>query len=122
MQFSNQPCIKVNTESSHNNIFQSVLITCNHLYRYNDNFSIILGLSKGTAISWLLKSTSATAFAVRSNRERLPGDAPVPPDLMNLFKENGGKKEWENFQMQVVSWKSFKTTVQTVLRTIMGYH
>ncbi len=84
------------------------------VYHYNDNFPIILGLSKGRAISWLLKTTSATSFTMRSNRERLPGDAPLPPDLMNIYsKEMVGKKsgrilfEWFHSRLDInfgVEW------------------
>ena len=74
-------------------LVQSGRTTCNHLYRYNYNFPINLGLSKSAAISWLLKTTSATAFTMRSTRQGLPGDAPLPPDLMNIYsKKMAGKK------------------------------
>ena len=43
---------------------QSRLSTCICLYSCNDNYSINLGLSKGGATSWLLKSTSATTLTM----------------------------------------------------------
>ena len=76
---------------------QSRLSTCNCLYRCNDNLPINPGLLKGGAKSWLLKSTSATAFTMWNDRERSPGDAPLPPDLMNVYLEKmAGKKSGEN--------------------------
>ena len=76
-----------------NHLLQSRLSTCNCLYRCNDNYLINLGLSKGGVISWLLKSTSATYFTIWNSRERSPGDAPLPPDLVNVYSEKmAGKK------------------------------
>ncbi len=71
---------------------------CICLYSCNDNFSINLGLSKGGATSWLLKSTSATTLTMWNNRERSPGDASLPPDLMNIYSEKmAGKKSGKNW-------------------------
>ncbi len=64
---------------------QSWLNTCNCLYSCKDNFSINLGLSKGSATSWLLISTSATTFTMGNTRERLPVGASLPPGLMNIY-------------------------------------
>ncbi len=75
---------------------QSWLTTYNCLSTFNDNFSINLGLSKGGETSWIIKSTSAAAFTMRNNRERLLGNAPLPPALMNIYSEKvAGKKQLE---------------------------
>ncbi len=74
-------------------LIQIDITTCNPLSHYNETFPFILALSKHMAISWTLKNTSATTFTLRSNRERLPGDAPLPPGLMNIYsKKMAGKK------------------------------
>ncbi len=79
-------------------VLQSRLSTCICLYSCNDNFPTNLGLSKGDATSWLLKSTSATTFTMWNNRERSPGDAPLPPNLMNIYSEKMvGKKSGKNW-------------------------
>ncbi len=48
-------------------------------------------------ISWTLKNTSANTFTMRSNRERLPGDAPLPPGLINIYSKKMMGKRQENF-------------------------
>ena len=69
------------------------ITTCNPLSHYNKTFPINLGLSNHVTISWTLKSTSATTFTIRNSRERLPGDASLPPSLMNIYsKKMAGKK------------------------------
>ena len=54
-----------------------------------------LNLSKGSASSLLLESTSATAFTIRNKRERLPGDASLP--LMNIYSEKVAGKSRNNW-------------------------
>ncbi len=68
-------------------LFQSGLSTCNCLYRCNDNFPINLGLFKGGATSWRLKTHHF--YNVRS-----PGDACTLATGSHecLFRKNGGKK------------------------------
>ena len=57
---------------------------------------IFLSLSKDSVISWCLKSTTANTFTMRNNRGKLPGYAPVPPYLMNIYSEKVvGKKSGE---------------------------
>ena len=52
------------------------------------------------------KKDQCYLFTMRCNRERLPGDAPLPPNLMNIYsKKMAGKKEWENFA-SIVSLKT----------------
>ena len=60
--------------------------------------SMIINISKGGATSWLLKSTSTTTFTMWNNRERSPGVAPLPPDLMNIYSEKKWReKSWKNW-------------------------
>ncbi len=73
------------------------LITYDYPYPYNNIFPFNLGLFKDSAISWLVKSTSAISFTIRSNRERLPCYAPLPPDLMNIFSKKMEGKKCKNF-------------------------
>ncbi len=84
--------------SSTSPYIQSRLSTCICPYSCNDNFPTNLGLSKGGATSWFLKSTSATTLTMWNNRERSPGDAPLPPDLMNIYSEKmAGRKSGKNW-------------------------
>ncbi len=83
------------------------------LNSFNDNFSINFGLSKVCGTSWLLKSTSACsaiAFTMRNNRERLPGDAPLPPALMNIYSEKmAGEKSGKNWLQYSHPGLTYKT-------------
>ncbi len=75
---------------------QIEMTTCNPLSHSNETFPTNLGLSNHMAISWTLKSTTATSFTIRNNWESLPGDSPLLPFLMNINSEKmagkiGGK-------------------------------
>ncbi len=107
---------------------------------FNDNFAINLVLSKGRATSWLPKSTSATAFTMRNNREKLQGDAPLPPALMNIYSEkmteiiglNIATQEWLRFlsdfsenkirQNVFLSWLSFFSGYQFGAALHLSFH
>ena len=61
-----------------------------------------LHLFKVIALSWSLETSTATSCTIENNWERLPGDAPLPPNLMKinsffLAGENGG-----NFRHQLL--------------------
>ncbi len=79
---------------------QIYITTCNPLFHSNETFLINLALSNHMAISWTLKSTTATCFTMGNNWGSLPCDAPLLPFLMNINSEKMagkiGGKVWVN--------------------------
>ncbi len=57
-------------------------------------------LFKVIALSWSLKTSTTTSCTIENNLEGLPGDAPLPPNLMKINwifwrEENGGNfRHW----------------------------